>query len=134
MKKWIALSIAVCILIILSTGISAAIPETIIPLWDNISQIKNEISFDGTDALAKGTLYGKSGITSMSGVLTVYKQTDNGWEYVGSDTDTVESVLMTLKVDFTAESGGYYKSVFEVSVIRDGVSEPETKTIYRTCP
>ena len=134
MRKSIALTITVCMLVMLSTGVFAVMPDTIIPLWDNINRMENIITFDGTDALAKGTLYGKSGTTCMSGILTVYKQTDNGWEYVGSDTDTVESVLMTLKVDFTAEPGGYYKSVFKVSITRNGIIEPETKTTSTTCP
>jgi len=53
--------------------------------------------------------------------------------FVASDSDSVTGDSMTLSVEFTGVSGGYYKSVFSVTVTRNGIEETETKTTYATC-
>lgn len=134
MKKLLSILIAGVILFGCCTGICAAMPDEIMPLWDNISDMQNAIYFTSTDGTAKATVRGISGTTSISATLTVYKQTSSGgWEYVDSDSDTVSGKYLSLTVDFTGETGAYYKSVFSVSVTRNGTTEPETKTAYKTC-
>ncbi len=132
-KTFTALMVAI-MFVTLCLSVCAALPETAVPLWDNIAEMKTSITFDGTDGFAKGSLAAKSGTTSISGTLTVYKQTADGdWEYVGSDSDTASGRYFSLYVEFTGEPGEYYKAVFNVSVTRNGTVEPETKTSYRTC-
>ncbi len=134
MKKTFTLFMAVILLMTLSLSVCAALPEASVPLWDNINKMETLITFDGTDGFAKGTLTAKSGTTSITGTLTVYKQiSSDEWEYVGSDNDTVSGKYLSLYVEFTGEPGEYYKAVFEVSVTGNGIIEPETKTSYRTC-
>lgn len=133
MKKLISLLVAGILLLSCCIGVGAAVPEIITPMWDNINNLSSNISFDGTDGYAQGTVFGKSGTSGISGTLEVYKQTSNGWEFVGSDSDSVSGNFMTLKVEFDGKEGEYFKSVFSVSVTRNGVVEPETKTVYKTC-
>ena len=133
MKKMIALVVAGILMLSCCIGVGAAAPEIVAPMWDNINNLSNNISFEGTDGYAQGTVVGKSGTTAISGTLVVYKQTSNGWEFVGSDSDSVSGSFMTLKVEFDGKEGEYYKSVFNVSVTRNGVVESETKTVYKTC-
>lgn len=133
MKKILSLFIVAITLISCCVGVRAAFSETAEPLWDNISDINNDITFYGSAGKAKATLKGLSGTTEMSGTLKVYKQTARGWAFVASDSDTVTGTLLSLTVDFTGVSGGYYKAVFTVTVTRNGVEEPETTTAYATC-
>ena len=133
MKKIFSLFIAGILLLSCCIGIQAALPEMIEPLWDNIRNMENTITFDGTEGTARAELDGKSGTTGISGSLKVYKETDRGWVFVASDSDSVTGTSMTLSVDFTGVSGGYYKSVFSVTVTRNGVEETETKTTYAWC-
>ena len=97
-------------------------------------KLSNTIAFDGTDGNAKGTVLGKSGTTSISGTLTVYRQSGSSWIYVGSTSGTSSTTKLTLDCDFSAVSGVNYKSVYEVVVTINGIEEPETKTTYNTCP
>lgn len=133
MKKILSFVIAGILILSCCIGIQAALPETVEPLWDNISSMKNTITFEGTEGTARGTLRGEAGTTEMTGSLKVYKETDRGWVFVASDSDSVTGDVMTLSVDFTGVSGGYYKSVFSVTVTRNGVEETETKTEYAYC-
>jgi len=133
MKKIFSLFIAGIFLLSCCIVIQAALPETIEPLWDNIRNMDNPITFDGTEGTARATLNGKSGTTEITGILKVYKETDRGWVFVASDSDSVTGDSMTLSVEFTGVSGGYYKSVFSVTVTRNGVEETETKTTYAYC-
>lgn len=134
MKKVITVLMATILFVTLSMSAYAAFPETAIPFWSNISTLETLITFIDTDGTAKGTLTAKSGTTSITGTLTVYKQTTGGeWEYIGSDNDTVSGRYLSLLVDFYGESGVYYKAVFTVSVTRNGTVESETKTSFRTC-
>ena len=133
MKKVMSLVIAGILLLSSCIGVGAVMPDIVTPMWDNINTMKNNIVFDGTDGVAQASVIGKSGTTAVSGTLEVYKQTTNGWEFVGSDSDSVNGIHMSLQVAFDGEEGEYYKAVFEVSVTRNGVVEPETKTVYKTC-
>ena len=111
----------------------AAVPPTITPLWDNISNMDLIISFDGNEGNARGTLIKQSGVTSVEGTVTVYKLVDGDWIYVDS---AYKSTTRTLgvSVDFVAESGVQYKAVFEGTAYRGDVGESHTITKYATCP
>lgn len=133
MKKVLSFFIAGILFLSCCIGIQAALPESLEPLWDNIRDMRNTITFDGTEGTANAELDGKSGTTEISGSLKVYKETDRGWVFVASDSDSNDGTYLSLSVDFTGVSGGYYKSVFSVTVTRNGVEETETKTAYAWC-
>ncbi len=133
MKKIYSLFIAGIFLLSCCIGIQAALPETIEPLWNIILNMENIFTFDGTEGIVRAEFDGDSGTTEVSGSLKVYKETDRGWVFVASDSDSVTGDSMTLSVEFTGVSGGYYKSVFSVTVTRNGVEETETKTAYAWC-
>lgn len=133
MKKISAMILAVLMMISGCMTVYAAVPETIVPLWENISSISCDLTFDGTDGIGKGIAKGLSGTTKMSGTVTVYVQTSSGWEEVGSASNTVSGRSLSVSVDFEGETGEYYKAVFEITCVRNGVSESETRTEYKTC-
>ena len=133
MKKISAMMLAILMIISSCLTVYAAVPETVVPLWDNINSINCTLTFDGTDGLGKGTARGLSGTTRMSGTVTVYVQTSSGWEEVGSASNTVSGRSLSVSVDFEGETGEYYKAVFEVTCVRNGVSESDSWTAYKTC-
>ena len=134
MKKVISIFLACCILIIGGVSTYAALPETIEPLWVNIDGFQNNIYFNGANSSATATVIGKSGTTKITGTLTVYRQSGSNWIYVGSDSDTVTTSAMGLSVNFTGYSEVNYTSVLSFSLTRNGVTESESNTYYKTCP
>lgn len=138
MKKVLAVIVSLVMVITCCISINAAfVPfeNDIMPMWENISIIKNSISFNGTSGTATGYVCGDSGTTSISGTLKVYKQTSSGaWSLVGYDSGTSTSISLLLTANFTAVSGTYYKSVLTTTVYINGVGESETSTSYKTCP
>lgn len=137
MKKIISVLISVFMLLGIAFYAEAAvIPEdTVMPLWDNIFNMSNEIVFNGITGKATAGVTGKSGTTLISGVLTVYKQDSNGgWSSVNSNSRSSASNSLSLSVNFTGVKGGYYKSVLTTTVYVNGVGETETATTYKTCP
>lgn len=133
MKRIMLFGVTCALILSCSIGINAALPETVVPLWDNISVMDIDIYFTGTDGTAEAMLEGKSGVTEISGTLTVYRKTLLGWRSVGSDSTTVSGKIIKLSVDFSGEPGVEYKAVFDVSVTRYGVDETETQTEYAMC-
>lgn len=111
----------------------AAVPPTITPLWDNISNMELDISFSGNEGNATGSLVKQSGVTSSEGTVTVYKLVEGDWEYVDSAYKSTTRTL-AVSVDFVAESGVEYKAVFEGTAYRGDVGESHTVTKYKTCP
>ena len=133
MKRLISL-LLVLSLFMGASAIASALSPNIIPMWEHIRQITNVISFDGLNGEASAYVLGKSGTDSISASLTVYRQSGNSWVYVTSTSDTSSTIQLSLDCDFSATSGTYYKSVFEVVVTINGIEESETKTSYKTCP
>ena len=134
MKKLVSLALTIGIALSMTINIIAAMPETLQPLWDNIGSMVSLIGFEESTGTATATATSKTGSSSMEGTLTVYKQTSSGWEYIDEDSDSTTGRSLGLEVTFDAESGEYYKAVFELVVTKNGVEETETKTSYKTCP
>lgn len=136
MKKTPATAVVSILLILLMcVKVLCAVPIEYLPQWNNINTMNSVLVFDGTNGNASASAYGKSGTTKVEGALTVYRQSGGTWEYVDSESETTTSkTYVSLSVDFNAVSGGYYKSVFEVTVTRNGIEESETKYSYKTCP
>lgn len=133
MKRLLILLLVVSMCMGLCLQANALAPD-LSPMWNNIFKLSNRIVFDGTNGNANGSVSGKSGTSSISGTLTVYRQSGSSWIYVDSVSGTSSTTTLSLGLDFAAISGGYYKSVYEVSVTINGISESESKTTYATCP
>lgn len=135
MKKVTIVTCAIVLASLMCWNTFGALPIDHSPQWANIIRMASVIVFDGQDGNASATVYAKSGATRVEGTLTVYKASGGIWEYVDSASETTTTnTYVSLSVDFDAVSGGYYKSVFEVKVTRNGIEESETKYSYKTCP
>ncbi|MBE6617121.1 MAG: hypothetical protein E7627_04165 [Ruminococcaceae bacterium] len=134
MKKLLTLILIAATLFCFATNTFAALPETIAPMWVNIRQMSNDLVFNGTSGIADTMVFGKSGTTRITGTLTVYVQTSNGWEEVDSTSGSSTSLYLSMTINFTGIPGEYYKSVLNVTVTINGVNESETKTAYEYCP
>lgn len=136
MKRILSFALAILLAVGFCCNVHAAMPSDsdIVPLWENIDTFSCGITLNGTAGTATAVILGLSGTTKITGTLTVYKQTDDGWAFVDKTTGTSSSTALSLKVSFTAESGAYYKAECSVTVTRNGAAESETKTAYKTCP
>lgn len=136
MKKIVSIFMVAIMLICYSTTVSAATSQTneIMPLWDNITQVTNTISFSGSNGSVHCSVLGDAG-TTVTAQVKVYRQTASGaWSYVGGDSGSSSTNSLYLTVNFTAKSGAYYKSVLTTTVNKNGVEEDASKTTYKTCP
>lgn len=134
MKKAFIFALVAITIFCSAVNTFAAIPETVMPMWENTRQINNDVMFNGTSGIADITVLGKSGTTQITGTLTVYVQTDNGWKEVDSTSGSSSSIYFSLTINFTGTPGAYYKSVIDATVKINGVSETVSSTAYQTCP
>lgn len=134
MKKLLTLILVFATIFCFATSTFAALPETVVPMWNNIRQMSNDLVFNGTSGIADTMVFGKSGTTRITGTLTVYVQTSNGWEIVDSTSGSSTSLYLSMTINFTGTPGKYYKSVLNITVTINGVNESETMTSYKTCP
>ena len=133
MKKTAFLSILLCLLFGLSIVSYAAVVDPITPQWENIGTISTNVIFYDEEGVASGLIASKYA-DEIRGTLKVYKQNSSGsWILVDMVYDTTTELVFQLDCLFTGESGVYYKAVFTVTAIKNGVSETVTKTAYRTC-
>ena len=132
MKKTICLLLITVIILSMTIGSSAALPDIGIvePQWVNILNLGNDFNFNGVNGTSTATVMAKPGTTQISGTLTVYKQVGSSWVFVDSESDTSTTISLTISLDVTGEASGYYKSVFSVSVTRNGSVETDSKTSY----
>lgn len=137
MKKLIATLILTVILIsCVSVSVSAAMPSTVEPLWDNTSIVTGTMVFDGSDksqGTAEMQVVGKIGVTKIEGSVVVYKRVGSSWVYVTENSKTVSTKNCFLSVDFKSEIGYEYKAEFHFVVTKGTTNETIDRTITKTC-
>jgi len=133
MKKIISLMLAGLLSLFCCIGTGAALPETAVPLWDNITTIYFDMSFTGNRGCADTTIAAKTGTTEITGTLIVHERTTYGWRQVDSVTKTVTDQAMALTISFDGIPGVEYRAVYNYSVTRNGIVETEVDSIYVTC-
>lgn len=138
MKKTLSFTLVLltlCMALALPTY--AALPEdnAVMPLWDNISSVYSDVGF-GSDGIASatGSLVKKSGVQSVEGSMTVYKNIDGEWVFLTSATNSTTGYTFVVNADFAWESGAEYKAVLYVTAYRNGVGESIEKIVYKTAP
>ena len=135
MKKIISILTVFAIITYMIIPINADTKDSIQPLWDNIRNFKCTLNFDGTEGTAAGTVYGKTGTTQISATLVVYKKLGpDNWEYIDHTGTTTTNSSLIVSLDFPAEPGAYYRAIFTVMVVINGVEEIDKRTVYKTCP
>ncbi len=104
------------------------------PLWTNINSMSTTITFTGTSGIAKGIATRQSGVTSMEGTVTLYRNVSGQWIYVNQWSGSSIGNSLIITGYFTGISGVQYEAVFEVTAYRGSSSETATQTTYKTCP
>lgn len=130
MKKFIA--ILCCLITLFSTTAHAALPsddDTIVSsMWDNIRNMTTTITKSSdTTAIANGIARKQTSASSIEGTLTVYEFKNGAWMFVTESHKSVTSGSLSISIEFAAQSGVKYKSVFDV--IAYNGTEPE----YASC-
>ena len=116
----------------ISLTVSAALPEPITPMWDNVLSLNATLSFNGTT----GNVSGKSGVTNIDATVTLYYKNTNGvWVEQEKDWDyNTNQSLLGISETFTGARGVEYKIVVEATVTKGNVEETVSKTATATCP
>ena len=133
MKK--ILSIVMAVIMVFSLGVSAYAdsPKVVEPRAVEIANVSNLLSFNGTEGMASSDIIGHTGTTSVRATLTVHVLQGTRWIFVGSDSGSWNGYDLYLNVAFTGVSGSYYRSMLELTVVRNGVTETETEFKYAWC-
>ncbi len=132
MKKVLSVIIAFIMMLSLGVSASAAVPETVEPCAIGIADVQNGgLSFFGTTGLAMVRVNNQSDeITSITATLTVHVLQGTRWVYVGSDSGSSDGSAFSLEVTFTYEEGERYRSMLEVTVVKNGVTQSDTDFKY----
>ena len=132
MKK--VLSVIIAFIMMLSLGVSAyaALPETVEPCAIGIADVENYgMYFSGTTGMAMAVINNQSDeITSITATLTVHVLQGTRWVYVGSDSGSSNGSAFSLEVTFTYEEGERYRSMLDVTVVKNGVTQSDTYFKY----
>ena len=138
MKKRLFSIIMMSIMIfsILPATVHAAQGETLIPMWDNASQITANISFSNGNGYAEVAILGKSGVTNISvDVRLFYKNATGGWTEIVKDWDyNVNQRMLSISESFNADAGREYKIEVSGTVTQNGYAEDIFKTATAICP
>ena len=132
MKRIFSVVIAGIMMFLLSISVHATDVEVVEPRDISIAAVDNRLSFIGTNGMAFSDIIGYTGTTSITATLTVHVLQGSRWVYVGSDTGSGINDLY-LQVDFTGVSGSYYRSMLELTVVRNGVTETDTEFKTKWC-
>ncbi len=132
-----AILLLCCILMsTISLTVSAALPDPITPMWDNVLSLNATLTFNGTTGNVSAFINGKSGVTNIDATVTLYYKNTNGvwveqeknWDY-----NTNQS-LLGISETFTGARGVEYKIVVDATVTKGNVEETVSKTATATCP
>ena len=120
----------------ISLTVSAALPEPITPMWDNVLSLNATLSFNGTTGNVSAFINGKSGVTNIDATVTLYYKNTNGvWVEQEKDWDyNTNQSLLGISETFTGARGVEYKIVVEATVTKGNVEETVSKTATATCP
>lgn len=134
MKKVVSILTSVIILVLcFQMSAVAAVPPTVVPMWDNTANVTGTMVFDGTDGTAGMRVTGKPGTNRIESSCVIYKHVGSDWEYVTSDSKTVTTMSCYLEISFDGELGYEYKAEFSFVVYKGGVCEPIDRTIVKVC-
>ncbi len=134
-----ALSLTMAVLMLCAALTTAAMAQTIVPLWDNTDTCNPILNFSGTTANCRGTIEGKPGTTKINAQLLLQEQQANG-SYVTVKfwplQSTTGNTLTLTGSQPGCTSGTYYRTGVVTNVYNSaGVSE--AITVYSTpvrCP
>ena len=125
MKKLFTLALTLILIANLSlTAFAATATPPIEPLWDNTQSITSWFSFNGSSSKAIAEIVGKEDTSRIEATIKVYILVNNDWVYLGESSASANSRILSVSVDFSAESGKNYKSIVVVHVTNNaGVTE-----------
>jgi len=118
MKKVVHMLVAVMLVITQLAIVSGA--ADIMPLWENITLISCEVTFDGTDGVVYSRIDGDAGVTKITGTLTLYEGSREIMSWDIDEDDDYWSVMYA----FDGVKGKTYRLELEAEVYKDGLWEP----------
>lgn len=114
----------------MSTHVSAAVSESMVPYWETTSSVNCSITFSGTTGVVNCMVRGKSGTTKIEGDLVLYEDGVEIYTWPISTNTSSVSILDS----FTGESGISYTLELDVEVTRNGIVESIETNSTKTCP
>ena len=115
----------------------AALPdtgETVQPMWDNTSGINITMDFfDDGYGYSDITVCGVYGVTTIDITIIVYKQVGVAWVQIAESQTTISGRVGGHYCRFDATQGETYRTVYSITVTKNGVDENITVTKKATC-
>ena len=112
---------------------AAQTPESEIePFWDGISTVNLTLTFSNGVGSVTATARKKTAAESIEGVLTLYQQNGNDWDYITEWSGSKRIGTLSLGDDFAAVQGATYKVVFTVTAYVNGFAETDISEEIKT--
>ena len=115
--------------------VSAAVPEEISPLWENITVFQPTLMFSGTTGYLYVNIKGESATTNITATARLYyKNTSGSWVEIAQNWDyDVDRNSLSITESFSAVSGREYKVEIDIEVTVGNYTETDSKTVTGTC-
>ena len=105
----------------------------IAPLWEIISTLRLDMSFNNGVITSNGSVSGRAGTTSISATYTLERQQANGtFQRVDSWSANSNSMILTSSRTTSNMIRGTYRLSVTVTATRNGVVETASETLTRT--
>ena len=108
--------------------VSAAVVDTVLPLWDATNTVKVTLTFSDVNGRATGKA-SVSGAT-ITGTLSVYE--DGNPNPIYTQTKTAIGML-TVTINFEGDYDVEYTAVFNVTATKNGVTESASDSVSEYC-
>ena len=134
-----ALSLTMAVLMLCAALTTAAMAQTIVPLWDNINRCESYLTFSGTTADCSAKVTGKSGTTKINAQLLLQEQQANG-SYVTVKfwpLQTTTSLTLNLSGSQSGCTSGVYYRTGVITNVYNSAGVSEAITVYSApvrCP
>ena len=131
-----AIILVLCILASsLALTVSAAVPEPVIPRWDNSSGATAYLSFNGNVGTVEAYIVGATGVTNIDATVTLYYKTSAGeWIEIAKDWDyNVNQDSLSISETFIGIRGREHKIVVDATLTKNGVTETVSDSAIALC-
>ena len=137
MKKLTAIILCVTFLFVFAAPLScyASDDNVVMPRWNNVSNVYVSLQFYGDVGEVTASIDKGNSITSMEGIITIYRNDNGQWTYVDSMTKSTTRATLNMLLEFEGASGAEYKMELLVTAYSGTtIMEEITDTKYATCP
>ena len=134
-KKTLCTVLLAALMLACALPASAAAPDQITPLWDNIATLTPTLIFYNNTGYLSVTIQGENETSNITATARLYyKSTSGSWIEISQNWDyDVDQTALYITETFSGVSGREYKVEIDIEVTVGNYTESESVTVTATC-